>query len=121
MISNIHQYLHSQVLVSPAPAGGRNTAWFDPFFAACEELGCRIDYLATHNYQGEVEEVMADLEFLYNRLINTTTESLLSARVDISRYGRKIWLTEFAVCCTHDQSKVTEFVKVRSHVAVCRV
>ena len=85
MISNIHQYLHSQVLVSPAPAGGRNTAWFDPFFAACEELGCRIDYLATHNYQGEVEEVMADLEFLYNRLINTTTESLLSAkRVNIS-------------------------------------
>ena len=23
-------------------------------------------------------------------------------------------MTEFAVCCTHDQSKVTEFVKVRS-------
>ena len=29
-------------------------------------------------------------------------------------------MTEFAVCCTHDQSKVTEFVKVRSRTR-CQV
>ena len=28
-----------------------------------------------------------------------------------NRYGLKIWLTEFAVCCTHDQSDVINFAK----------
>ena len=28
------------------------------------------------------------------------------------RYGRKIWLTEFAMCCTHDVKEVEEFVRV---------
>lgn len=28
------------------------------------------------------------------------------------RYGRKIWLTEFAVANTHDKQKVIDFVKV---------
>jgi len=79
-------------LVSPAPAGG-NTNWFDPFFEACEALGCRIDYLATHDYAGDVDEVMNRLKMLHQR------------------YGKKIWLTEFAKCCTHDESEVIDFVK----------
>ena len=29
------------------------------------------------------------------------------------RYGKKIWLTEFAKCCTHDQSEVIDFMKVK--------
>ena len=28
------------------------------------------------------------------------------------RYGRKVWLTEFAMCCTHDLKEVEEFVRV---------
>ena len=64
---------------------------------ACQALGCRIDYLATHDYpghyQGNVDDVMNRLELLYNR------------------YGKKIWLTEFAVCCTRDENAVIEFVK----------
>ena len=81
-----------QILVSPAPAGG-NTNWFDPFFEvskykvfgnfthsfikwdslklydkqACELLGCRIDYLGTHDYEGNVDHVMNRLEMLYQR------------------------------------------------------
>ena len=34
---------------------------------ACEVLGCRIDYLATHDYKGDVEELMGHMELLYNR------------------------------------------------------
>jgi len=81
-----------KILVSPAPAGG-NTNWFDPFFEACENLGCRIDYLATHDYEGNVDHVMNRLEMLYNR------------------YGKKIWLTEFAVCCTRNENDVINFMK----------
>ena len=57
---------YSQTLVSPAPAAG-NTNWFDPFFEACEVLGCRIDYLATHDYRGDADQVMERLEMLYHR------------------------------------------------------
>jgi len=81
-----------KILVSPAPAGG-NTNWFDGFFEACELLGCRIDYLATHDYQGEVDTVMNKLEMLHER------------------YGKQIWLTEFAKCCTHDVNEVLDFLK----------
>jgi len=81
-----------KTLVSPAPAGG-NTNWFDPFFEACELLGCRIDYLATHDYAGNADAVMNRLKMLHQR------------------YGKKIWLTEFAKCCTHDENEVIDFVK----------
>ena len=57
-------------------------------------MGCRIDYLATHDYVGNANQVMNRLEKLYKR------------------YGRKVWLTEFAVCCTREESIVTDFVKV---------
>ena len=41
-----------RTLVSPATAG-INIPWMDEFMAECELLGCRIDYLATHSYNGE--------------------------------------------------------------------
>ena len=41
-----------RTLVSPATAGA-HTDWMDEFMAECELLGCRIDYLATHSYNGE--------------------------------------------------------------------
>ena len=28
------------------------------------------------------------------------------------RYGKKIWLTEFAKCCTHEENEIIDFVKV---------
>ena len=37
--------------------------------------------------------------------------SLISFKL-FDRYGRKIWLTEFAVANTHDKQKVIDFVKV---------
>jgi len=88
----IQEMYPDRLLVSPAPAGG-NTNWFDPFFEACEELGCRIDYLATHDYEGKANHVMNRLEMLYNR------------------YGKKIWLTEFAKCCTRSLQEVEDFAK----------
>lgn len=81
-----------KTLVSPAPAGG-NTNWFDQFFAECEVLGCRIDYLATHDYTGHADQVMNHLKDLYQR------------------YGKKIWLTEFAKCCTNKRHQVVTFVE----------
>ena len=38
-----------RTLVSPATAGA-HTDWMDEFMAECSLLGCRIDYLATHDY-----------------------------------------------------------------------
>merc|ERR1719481_1551314 len=88
----IQEMYPDKILVSPAPAAGK-TSWFDPFFEICESLGCRIDYLATHDYRGEVDKVMARLEDLYNR------------------YGRKVWLTEFAKCCTRNVTEVEHFAR----------
>jgi len=88
----VQELYPDRILVSPAPAGG-NTHWFDQFFQACEALGCRIDYLATHDYDGHVNKVMERLEDLYNR------------------YGLRIWLTEFAKCCTRDQAAVETFAR----------
>ena len=56
-----------KILVSPSAAGGKSDEWFEAFFDACESLGCRIDYLATHDYHGEADTVMDRLEDLYNR------------------------------------------------------
>jgi len=81
-----------KLLASPAPAGG-NLNWFDPFFEICESLGCRIDFIATHDYRGHVNQVMNHLEDLYNR------------------YGHKIWLTEFAKCCTTNVTEVEDFAR----------
>ena len=42
-------------MVSPA-TGHVDTEWFDVFWAECQKLGCRIDYLATHLYRGTPDE-----------------------------------------------------------------
>ena len=34
------------------------------------------------------------------------------------RYGKRIWLTEFAVCCTRDDAAVIEFVQARYSLVV---
>jgi len=81
------------VLVSPSAAGGGSLQWFETFFPLCEALGCRIDYLATHDYHGDADLVMERLELLYQR------------------FGKKIWLTEFAKCCTKDENQVLDFMK----------
>jgi len=49
-----------KALIAPA-TGNVDTEWFDAFWEACLELGCRIDYLATHDYEGKADSVMADL------------------------------------------------------------
>ena len=55
--------------MSPSAAGGKSEEWFEAFFDTCESLGCRIDYLATHDYNGDADKVMNRLEDLYNRTI----------------------------------------------------
>ena len=97
--------------MSPSAAGGKSEEWFEAFFDACESLGCRIDYLATHDYHGEADKVMNRLEDLYNRSI-LHLMILKYLCVPKYRYGKKVWLTEFAKCCTHDENEIIEFVKV---------
>ena len=58
-----------QILVSPSAAGGGSLQWFETFFPLCEALGCRIDYLATHDYHGDADLVMERLEMLHKRCI----------------------------------------------------
>ena len=31
--------------------------------------------------------------------------------ISVLRYGKKVWLTEFAKCCTRDEQEVIDFVK----------
>ena len=72
---------------SPAPGGHMDTfQWFDQFFAVCEQLGCRVDYLgkldfgikdnelhkcdfslATHAYSGNAAYDKRFLTKLYQR------------------------------------------------------
>lgn len=59
-----------KILVSPSASGGKSEQWFEAFFDACESLGCRIDYLATHDYNGDANKVMNRLEDLYNRPVS---------------------------------------------------
>jgi len=81
-----------KILVAPA-MGHADTEWFDAFYAACEQLGCRFDYLAAHYYTATPQELMVILQ-------------------DFSeRYGgRKLWLTEFAVAKEHDEEKIVQFI-----------
>ena len=48
-------------MISPA-TGGADTKWFDEFYKECKELGCRIDYLATHLYKGSPQERIKQLQ-----------------------------------------------------------
>lgn len=85
-------------LVSPsaAPCGancnhGDTVNWFNEFFKHCNN--CRIDYLATHAYFCNADRTMHFLENLYHK------------------YGRKIWLTEFACANTADPVKTLNYMK----------
>lgn len=69
------------LLVSPATAGN-GTAWYDLFFATCKQLygpsGCRISFLATHDYSCTPSSTLS-----YLKMLN-------------ERYGYPVWLTEFS-------------------------
>merc|ERR1712227_703237 len=84
-----------KTLVSPSASPGsyHPEDWFEEFFAICEELGCRIDYLATHAYSGNAQHDMDYLNNLYQR------------------HGRKIWFTEFAKPSTKDPAKELQYMK----------
>ena len=49
-------------MVGPAIAGGKPKKWFDDFWNNCQELGCRIDYLAIHSYQGTPDQRIKGLK-----------------------------------------------------------
>jgi len=86
-----------KVLISPSAAPGGNVdtfQWFDQFFEECDKLGgCRVDYIATHSYTGNVDWDMGLLWKLYGR------------------YNRKIWLTEFALPNTNDENDVLKYME----------
>ena len=53
------------------------------------------------------------MELLYNRYSQVGERIREECSINKSiRYGKKIWLTEFAVCCTRDEASVIEFAKV---------
>ena len=94
---NIEKLSNGRLIVSPAaaPCGGPKchgnaTEWFDKFFMHCR--GCRVDYLATHYYSCNVDKTMSYLQNLFDR------------------YGKKIWLTEFACPYTENPSKELMFM-----------
>ncbi|CAE7756603.1 asl1 [Symbiodinium necroappetens] len=66
-----------QKLVSPAMCGdiGKGTSWMQQFLDACK--GCRIDAIAIHSYWCSLDGVQNLIE-------------------QYRRFGKKIWLTEFA-------------------------
>ena len=86
-------------LVSPATAGN-GIAWYDQFFGNCTALygasGCRISYLATHDYSCSPASTLAYLKQLYDR------------------YGYPVWLTEFS-CGDHADGRPTS-----AHIAFMR-
>lgn len=95
----IEQQSHGRPLVSPAAAPcktvskciGDSFEWFDEFFRCCN--GCRIDYIATHAYHCHGNTTMAYLQQLYDR------------------YGKKIWLTEFACPGSNDVNKQMTYMR----------
>lgn len=54
-IAMVHSRYPDRLLVSPA-TGHADTEWFDLFWAECELLGCRFDFLATHFYDARSAE-----------------------------------------------------------------
>jgi len=92
----IQEKYPNKILVSPCASAAHKEdaiAWFDQFFDICSELGCRIDYLATHDYSGNVDMVMDALYNLYQR------------------FGRKVWLTEFARSNTKNEDVVLKYMQ----------
>lgn len=83
----------NKILVSPSASPPNTEKWFDEFFPICMELGCRIDYLATHSYSCDAAHDMKYLQGLYER------------------YGLKIWFTEFACPNTRDPNVALNYMK----------
>ncbi|XP_053376438.1 coadhesin-like [Mercenaria mercenaria] len=80
---------------SAAPCGkncvdDRDT-WFKDFFNKCKD--CEIDYLATHTYMCNANQVMRHLERLH------------------ANYSLPIWLTEFACGDETDETLMLNFMK----------
>jgi len=85
---------HGLTIVSPALnycGGGCNETdpfkWFDAFFAACP--GCRVDQLAVHWYA-------------------CSKDALVNYITQMKKYGKPIWLTEFACLDGDDHALATE-------------
>ena len=57
-----------KILVSPSAAPPNAEDWFDEFFDTCMELGCKIDYVASHSYTGNANYDMSFVNGLYERL-----------------------------------------------------
>lgn len=78
-------------LVSPATSGD-GIPWFDAFFGNCTALygkqGCKLSYLAAHDYSCDPNSTMTYIKTLY------------------ARYGLRVWLTEFS-CGDGAQKRAT--------------
>jgi len=74
-------------LGSPAPAGGgaRPGGWLDLFMSGCKEKGYRVDFICLHWYGPNYDPEVATKQL----------NAYLTAVHD--RYGKPIWLTEFAL------------------------
>ena len=90
--AQLTQLYPDKILVGPATAGP-DTDWMDPFMAACDLLGCRIDYIGMHDYSGSADHVIT-------RINNFS-----------KRYGKKVWFTEFAVNNEHNEEKIISFIQ----------
>jgi hypothetical protein len=66
---------HNLSLVAPVPSGS-DTSWLDSFFTKCSNCESSIDYIALHPYA-------------------CTADGLKSSLNVWSKYGKKLWVTEF--------------------------
>lgn len=102
-------------LVSPATAGD-GIAWFDQFFGNCTKLygkgGCRISYLAAHDYSCTPEKTVAYLKQLHDRYGYKCVPfvppcrargALTAKHVTVPR---RVWMTEFS-CGDHAAGRPT--------------
>jgi hypothetical protein len=73
-------------LGSPAPAVGGATAggWLDRFLTGAHDRGYRVDFIALHWYGADFSDAAVSQLQSYLRAVH-------------DRYGRPIWLTEFAL------------------------
>ena len=79
--------------ISPAaaPGGDNYLDWFDWFFGNC--TNCQVDFLATHAYDCKAQTVMNFLTRLWDK------------------FGKRIWLTEFACPGDVNVDKQLQFMK----------
>ena len=81
-----------RTLVSPATAG-INIPWMDEFMAECELLGCRIDYLATHDYSKDrnaTKTINVRCQFNFD----ICSRYLFNHVPEVARIQRALWRPE---------------------------